>query len=159
MKFIFLDIDGVLNNVNTKEKAPSGNTGIEDSLIKKLADIIACTNARIILTSDWKIGWNIDDSLCSEDARYLNTKLKKYNLEIYGKTYDTLVYDPYYEDRGKGIHKYLNDVRDVESYVVLDDNTFTDFDEEIKKHLVLIDYKQGLSDEDVESAIRLLNNK
>ena len=98
-----------------------------------------------------------NDIYCSEDAKYLNRKLKKYGLIISAKTYDDHVYDRFFEDRGKGIHKLLEKVQNVESYVVIDDHTFTDFDGEIMEHLVLTDYRNGLTDSDVEKAIGILN--
>ena len=84
-------------------------------------------------------------------------KLKKYGINISAKTYDDHVYDKFFEDRGKGIHKFLEKVQNVESYVVIDDHTFTDFDDEIMENLVLTDYRNGLTDQDVEKAIGLLN--
>ena len=159
MKIIFLDVDGVLNNENTKASAPSGCMGVEDKLISKLVKIVTETDAKIVLTSDWKIGWESFDIYCSEDAKYLNRKLKKYGLKISAKTYDDHVYDRFFEDRGKGIHKFLEKVQNVESYVVIDDHTFTDFDDEIMSHLVLTDYKIGLTDEDVAKVISILDGE
>ena len=112
MKLLFLDVDGVLNNATTKAGAPSGCTGIEDKLVKNLAKIIEQTQAKIILTSDWKIEWEEFDFCCSEDAKYLNRKLKKYGLKILSKTYDEHVYDRFFEDRGKGIHKFMDKVKE-----------------------------------------------
>ena len=159
MKIIFLDVDGVLNNENTKASAPSGCMGVEDKLISKLVKIVTETDAKIVLTSDWKIGWESFDIYCSEDAKYLNRKLKKYGLKISAKTYDDHVYDRFFEDRGKGIHKFLEKVQNVESYVVIDDHTFTDFDDEIMSHLVLTDYKTGITDEDVAKVISVFNRE
>ena len=158
MKLIFLDIDGVLNNENTKSCAPSGCTGIDDKLIRRLANIVSEKDEKIVLTSDWKIGWDSFDINCSEDAKYLNRKFKKYGIKICAKTYDNHVYDRFFEDRGKGIHKFLEKIQNVESYVVIDDHTFTDFDDEIMQCLILTNYRAGLTDIDVEKAIGLLNN-
>ncbi len=159
MKLIFLDIDGVLNYENTKSISPNGCTGIDDELTSRLAHIIAKTDAKIVLTSDWKIGWESFEIYCSEDAKYLNRKLKKYGLKISAKTYDDHVYDRFFEDRGKGIHKFLEKVQNVETYVVIDDHTFTDFDDEIMSHIVLTDYKTGLTDEDATKVISILNGE
>ena len=157
MKLLFLDVDGVLNNATTKAGAPSGCAGIEDKLVKNLAKIIEQTQAKIILTSDWKIEWEEFDFCCSEDAKYLNRKLKKHGLKILSKTYDEHVYDCFFEDRGKGIHKFMDKVKELEAYVVIDDHCFFDFDEDIKKHLVLTDYNVGLTEKDVEKAVKILN--
>lgn len=159
MKLIFLDIDGVLNNENSKAIAPSGCAGVDDKLTKNLASIIVETDAKIVLTSDWKIGWESIDDYCSEDAKYLNRKLRKYGMRISSKTYDDHVYDSFFEDRGKGIHNFLEKVQNVEAYVVIDDHTFTDFDDEIKAHLVLTDYRTGLTDSDAEKAIDILMDR
>ena len=157
MKLLFLDIDGVLNNENTKSTAPSGCAGIDDRLVVNLAHIIEATDARIVLTSDWKIEWESFDIYCSEDAKYLNRKLKRQGLRISSKTYDDHVYDRFFEDRGNGIHKFLDKLQNVESFVVIDDHTFADFDDEIIEHLVLTDYKTGLTESDAEKAIKKLN--
>ena len=101
MKIIFLDVDGVLNNENTKASAPSGCMGVDDKLTSILAQIVMETDAKIVLTSDWKIGWESFDIYCLEDAKYLNRKLKKYGLKISSKTYDDHVYDRFFEDRGE----------------------------------------------------------
>ena len=65
MKVIFLDVDGVLNSVRTKEQTPSGCTGIESKLVKNLAKIVNETKAILILTSDWKIEWEAVSFCCS----------------------------------------------------------------------------------------------
>jgi hypothetical protein len=83
--------------------------------------------------------------------------IKKTN--VYGSNVFSYInfFYTYFEDRGKGIHKFLDKVQNLETYVVIDDHTFTDFDEEIRAHLILTDYSKGLTDEDAEKAIRLLN--
>ncbi len=157
MKLIFLDVDGVLNRVLTKAQAPSGCTGIETELVKNLAKIVNETNALIILTSDWKIGWEAVFFCCSEDAQYLNEMLAKEGLQIVGKTYDDHVYDYFLQDRGRGIHRYLDALENAEGYVVIDDHVFGDFDEEIRKHLIKTNCYEGLSVEKAEQAIEILN--
>ena len=157
MKYVFLDVDGVLNNIHTDDSAPSGCLGVSRKLIRNLADIIEKTGAVIILTSDWKIGWEAFDFCCSEDARYLNEKLSKERIRITGKTYDEHVYDQFFEDRGKGIKRFLSQQINVESYVVIDDHIFSDFDEEIKSRLIQTDSREGLTKEDAERAIEILS--
>ncbi len=157
MKFLFLDVDGVLNNIHTEDTAPSGCLGVSRRLIRNLADIIEKTGAIIILTSDWKIGWESFDFCCSNDAKYLNKKLSKEKIRITGKTYDEHIYDRFFEDRGKGIKRFLSQQINVESYVVIDDHVFLDFDEDIKSRLVKTDASVGLTEEDVERAIEILS--
>ena len=157
MKFLFLDVDGVLNNIHTEDSAPSGCLGVSRNLIRNLAEIIEKTGAVIILTSDWKVGWESFDFCCSDDAKYLNKKLSKEKIRITGKTYDEHIYDQFFEDRGKGIKRFLSQQINVESYVVIDDHVFLDFDEDIKSRLVKTDASVGLTEEDVERAIEILS--
>ncbi len=156
MKYIFLDVDGVLNNANTTDSNPSGYMGVSMKLVRNLAKIVTATNAKNILTSDWKYGWSEFGFCCDEDVTYLIGKLKKCNLKIHGRTYDDKTEDHFFTDRGAGIRRYLRSQSDVESYVILDDHVFADFDQEQKKHLVHTDALKGLTDGDVEKAIKIL---
>lgn len=157
MNVIFLDVDGVLNdNFNTKELSPLGYTGIKSTLVKKLAEIVEATNAEIVLTSDWKNEWEKNAEECSPDALYLNEKLEEASLFIMDKTTDKSV-GLGYSGRGMGIHRYLNSHPDIEHWVVIDDNCFSDFDEEILTHFVHTDAYDGLTDNDVKKAITIMN--
>ena len=160
MKVIFLDVDGVLNRAKTKEKTPGGYTGIESELVKNLAKIVNETKAILILTSDWKLGWEAVSLCCSEDAKYLNSKLEEEGLRIVGKTYDEHIYDPYLRDRGKGIRRFLDALEEAaEGYVVLDDHIFEDYDKEMRRHLIKTNSIRGLTSEDAERAIEVLKGK
>lgn len=52
MKVIFLDIDGVLNDNNTKSISPNGFTFVDTSKILRLKRIIDSTEAKVVLSSD-----------------------------------------------------------------------------------------------------------
>lgn len=52
----------------------------------------------------------------------------------------------------------LCDLDNVDSYVVLDDHIFLDYDDEIMKHLVLTDAKLGLTEKNVCKAIKILTD-
>lgn len=157
MKYVFLDVDGVLNNIYTESRTPCGYLGISRKLVKNLASVIRATDAIIILISDWKIGWESFDFCCSDDAKYLNAELAKERLRILGKTYDNHVYDQYFEDRGKGIKSFLINQKNVESFVVIDDHIFSDFDEDILNRLVKTDTNKGFTEEDAGRAIEILS--
>lgn len=158
MRYIFLDIDGVLNNDNTKEKTPNGYMGVSNRLIKRLAKIRFETGAKIILISTWKKGWENIDFLCDEEAVYLNQKLAKEGLVIDNKTFDSKEQDYFFSDRGKGIKRFLNMQDNVESFVILDDHMYSDYDEMLKKHLVQTKTNIGITQKDVELAIKILND-
>ena len=75
MKYIFLDIDGVLNN----------GTGpfLHEDKVKLLSEIIEETNAKIILVSSWKDGWYNDKSLCTARAKIIGSVFEKFGIFIY----------------------------------------------------------------------------
>lgn len=157
MKIIFLDIDGVLNaEKEIVELTPMGYRGLDDRLIKNLKLAVDKTDAKIVLTSTWKVEWKADKRKCGKDSLYLIRKFETYGLKIVGKTIDNCVYDPFYEHRGEGIKAYLLGRNDIENYVIIDDNVFSDFDDEIKKHLVKTNSDNGLTYEKANEVINIL---
>ena len=156
MKYIFLDIDGVLNNENTKDCNPSGYAGVSMKLVRNLAKVVHSTDAKIILTSDWKYGWNAIRVFCDDDIVYLLDKLIKFGLKIHGCTHDVLLEDHFFTDRGEGIRRYLESCGNVEGYVIIDDHIFADFDEDQKAHFVQTDSVKGFTEDDANIAIEIL---
>lgn len=160
MKIIFLDIDGVLNCSTSKSFCHDNIygviKGIDSDKVKRLAKIVEITGAEIILSSDWKDGWEKYYTMPKPShAKYLDNHLyKKGKLTIKDKTPNTSKGSWF---RGNEILTYLRSHQDVENYVILDDTFFEDFSiKEISEHLVLTDYKVGLTDADVEKAIKIL---
>lgn len=160
MRVIFLDIDGVLNCAISKSHCIDVDgrviKGIDSDKVKRLAKIVEATGAEIVLSSDWKDGWSkYYTSPKPSHAKYLDNHLyKKGRLTIKDKTPSTHKGSWF---RGEEILSYLRLHKDVENYVILDDTFFEDFSiKEISEHLVLTDYKVGLTDADVEKAIRIL---
>lgn len=145
MKYIFLDIDGVLNNSRTVARSPDGFIGISDSLGKRLEKIIIATGASVVLTSTWK------DYSSIEDLNYMRKKLKRYKALPIGQ-----IREPKSYLRGFGINSYL-EKHPCEEFVILDDLCF-DFDQQnLQDHVVLTDPYNGLSNDDAERAIKILN--
>jgi len=157
VKLIFLDIDGVLNafgsyGTRTGTLPKSVIMGIEEEKVQILSKLIKETDALLILTSSWKVGWEKDKVKRTKHFDYLEEILAKYNLYITDKT-DDLSFN-----RGHGIKKYLKKFKNKEiKYVILDDDIFSDYDNSLLKHLVKTDNKLGLTDEDVQKAISILN--
>lgn len=160
--YIFLDIDGVLNDVSTTEKAPSGYTGIDDSKIELLTLLVDAFNAKIILTSDWKRGWEPDYNDCDDDMKYIINKLKLYGLTIYDKTKEKR--GSYY--RGEGINTWLSEHPNVGKYIILDDNEFEfGLYQNIKSHAIItldgIQWADAYDEDycdDVKQAIKIIRN-
>lgn len=159
-KVIFLDVDGVLNCATSKSSCIDDDgrviKGVDSDKVKRLAKIVEATGAEIVLSSDWKDGWSkYYTSSKPSHAKYLDNHLyKKGRLTIKDKTPSTHKGSWF---RGEEILAYLRLHQDVENYVILDDTFFEDFSiKEIREHLVLTGYKVGLTDADVEKAIKIL---
>ena len=152
MNIIFLDIDGVLNTIKTKELAPSGFIGVEDTMISNLRKIIDKTNANIVLISTWKNEWSKSINYKGEDFKYLEQRLNEFNITIFDKTNDCIY------NRGEGIKKYLYYHPEITNWVVIDDIIFDDYDNEIHEHLINTDYCYGLTFRQALKAIEILNN-
>lgn len=165
MKVIFLDVDGVLNSARTMLDDES----LEMNLIQNLAAIVKVTDAKIILTSSWRLSTealrNLMDTLmrcglsisgCTqeganmrdfENTRFENTvPTKRYTLS-----------GTYTFDRGAEIatwlleHDYI-----VEEFVILDDEDL-DIKNWFSKELIKVDFNKGLTWEDAVKAIELLS--
>ena len=109
---VFLDVDGVLNDVNSKEE-------LDDEKIAVLSKICALGNARIVLCSSWRDFW-ISDNLpqaCLKMKQKLINALMKYNLEISDVT-------PYiHSDRPAECRQWLDEhEKDYDAVLILDDD-------------------------------------
>lgn len=147
MKVIFLDIDGVLNDNSYREFI--GNyyeDPIDEKKLDLLKKIVDKSNAKIVLSSTWRMYWE-KDSL-SPDSIQLNRIFNRKNLKIYDKT------ENFGEDRDYEILIYLAK-NDVEEYIILDDFDFN-WSETNRKHFVQTNDETGLDERAVEKALRLL---
>lgn len=160
MNIIFLDIDGVLNCTTSISCCIDDDgriiKGIDSDKVKRLAKIVEATDAEIILSSDWKDGWNkYYTGQKPSHIKYLDNHLyKKGKLIIKDKTPDTNKGSWF---RGEEILTYLRIHSGIDNYVILDDTFFDDFaNKEIEEHLVLTNREVGLTDDDVKNAIKIL---
>jgi len=148
MRFIFLDVDGVLNSEKfLKEYVEE----ISSENLERLVKIVEATDAKIVLTSSWKIYLNLDLTPHNDFGEYLIMKLDSADLSIYAMTDDDG------SNRGEGISNFLID-NPCEAFVILDDENFEDFKEyDLESHLVQTSFEDGgLQDEHVEKAIQKL---
>ena len=169
-KVVFLDIDGVLNS----EASLMEDDSLEEALILNLKELVEKTGAEIILSSSWRVLFN--------SLRRLMDRLGKVGLHISGLTPDGVSWkwienhnlkpsakyrDTYTNwegkkidittDRGAEIFKWLSDHKEVESFVILDDEDF-DIKNYFPDKLIKTNFKTGLTKENVEKAIQILNN-
>ena len=68
MKVIFLDIDGVLNSVNTfkkryeeHQKINKWTLEIDLKMLENLKEIVEKTDAKIVLSSSWRVFFRKED--------------------------------------------------------------------------------------------------
>jgi len=181
MKVIFLDIDGVLNSdqdwlasKKTMTVSDTGYMGISNVRLRLLKQIVDITDAKIVLVSSWKRHYityknqvkdyleaNVDIPLshyCERDkfGYYLHKKFHKNGLDVFDTT---LSYEAGSSRRGSGILNYLDKHQEIDSWVVLDDEFFIDYYDTIRQHLVFTDEQFGLTEQDVQAAIKILNNE
>ena len=134
MKIIFLDVDGVLNSDEYFDKIKNLDIqGIERDIdvekIKLLKKAIDATGAEVVLSSSWRY---------TRNAQYLKELLSKYGIYVDSTPYIQ-------NERGLEIRKWLSEHQDVEDFVILDDEIFESYDEELMKKLVKISNKNGRS--------------
>ena len=84
-RMIFLDVDGVLNNIATRERSNNGMIGIDPVKVQLLKEIKDQTGARIVLTSTWRNEWEPDYESCGLDGKYLSDSLTSGGVEIHDR--------------------------------------------------------------------------
>ena len=169
MKVIFLDVDGVLNNQRTFQSMYEHHqsTGewlleVDEEMVGRLANIVSKTNAEIVLSSSWRTGFSYDTcEPLGERAQGLVDILSKYGLSIYSRT-------GHGKDRTDEVEEWLYNHKDVDSFVILDDDSY-DLQKFIGKELVKTSFTApsemvkdmsdctGLQEEHVVQAIKILN--
>lgn len=159
MKIIFLDVDGVLNCLSTKDRILS-SYGIEDKKVLLLKKIVDETKAKIVLVSTWKQFWyKKKENKIHQDvfANYLDKKLKKQGLHISAKTTDQFL------NRGDGISLFLKNLKKISKkehdFIILDDEVFDYEENGFLPNLIHTSVSDGLTEEKAEQAILLLNKK
>ena len=155
MKIIFLDIDGVLNSDTYLESRldKSEDNRIDLSRVKLLADLVKSTGAKIVLTSTWRVDWNIIPLLCGDFGKYLNKCFAMHGLSISDKTPVISLLG----DRRKEILIWLSRHRgEWESFVIIDDMNYG-WNELNNRVVITNPQGYGLEEEHMQKAIELLN--
>ena len=149
MKVIFLDVDGVLNNQHTRTRTGEGWCFVDDFLVARVRKIVDATGAVIVLSSTWRDEWNIEDeSLNGPDFNELRAKFNEFGMDFFSRT-------GAWKMRGRGweIMDWLERHEAIESFVILDD--WNDMGP-VRDHLILTNPSLGLTEEDVQEAIKIL---
>ncbi len=153
-KVIFLDVDGVLNDMNSKSRVSPMIVGIDKAHVRLLKYIVDQTGAGIVLTSTWKRDWEPHRRSTEQPThagKYLANKLFDFGLKPIDKTKD------HEEDRGDGIRLWLKEHPSVKNFVIIDDDVFPDYSGDLWPHTVFTFWQRGLRKEDADDAIKILN--
>ncbi len=165
MNYIFLDIDGVLNSEEFLLQNRDKLGQIDPSKVKLLADLVKATEAKIILSSSWRIFFNDDLTIkhkLANQGNLLLQALTKEGLTLSGKT-KYLVLDDYkelYWERPNEIALYIHEnLKSSDNFIILDDED-CGLSEKFNKHFIKTNfYKNGLTKKHVNLGIKILNKK
>lgn len=160
MKVIFLDVDGVLNSEEDLRVRVENGTHqgllyaeVEDRPLVLLKKLVDKSDAKIVVSSSWRIGCERSGRESIFGAGLYNKLVKRladYDLEPFDITPSLSN-----KQRGDEIREWMQNCNeDIESFVILDDDN--DMCEFVDTNLVLTDYKYGLTEELVEKALKIL---
>ena len=150
MFYIFLDVDGVLNNDETQDRVANDYLGISPELVdnlKKLYDILVerYGEVNIILSSTWKHRWyKTKKERQDEFANRLDEALAAVGLEVSGK-----IGESYFIDRGALIKEYIGGCP-CDDFIILDDRMFDFVEEGLMDHLIHTNESYGLRQSDID---------
>ncbi|MBQ2835604.1 MAG: hypothetical protein IJE68_02065 [Clostridia bacterium] len=154
MKVIFLDKDGVLNSDEYFNKIEGLDIkGIESDVdiekVKLLKESVDATGAKVVVTAS---------------ARY--TTNGKLLIQLLREQQILVDITPYINNiRGKEIKQWLAENPNTEDFVILDDEIFDSYDDELMKRLIKISngngisFGEGLQRKDVQQIIERLGRK
>lgn len=157
--FVFLDVDGVLNNQSTFNRSPYGFIGIDDENLRILGDLLdQIENVKIVLSSSWKICWR-NHKKPNKDGKYLIKALNYIGYQISDFTQD-IVGQPFYRcdnTRGDGIKRYLES-HEHKNYLILDDESFDFVNCGLSRHFCHTNWSTGFFKEDIAKCLKIVNS-
>ena len=163
MRYVFLDVDGVLNsryttNDNGKIKGLAAidyrNLAAFNTLMQELYKRYGKQDVKIILSSSWRIGSYRGKNTFRD---MLNEELRKYRLFIHDITPDLPM-----GERGIEISTYLSGKLGIlGGYLVLDDVFYTDYKPYITRHWVQTSYETlsgrgGFHEKHIKYALKMI---
>lgn len=169
MKIVFLDIDGVFNSIKWAKECPKkyitrDEVEFDPNCVKIFNTLIYEIDPKIVISSSWRVGI----------LSYLQELFTKVGIkgEIIGETPRLRGKDFTHVPRGCEIKEYLNGLNypilfdhaeklgiktEVENYVIIDDDS--DMLYEQRNNFVKTDVNIGITEKDVELAIKILKGQ
>lgn len=154
---LFLDVDGVLNCQTTTERSPSGMIGIGNVQLNFLKELIDETNSLIVLSSTWRLEFNKNFNLKTDDAKYLIEKFNEKKLKIYDMLRKEM---NQYDSRGTQIIDWISDHPQFKKFLILDDEYFNYNALNLKKYFIKTNfYGVGLNKKAIKKSIYKLKQQ
>jgi hypothetical protein len=148
-KYVFLDIDGVLNSDRYVKSRAQVDTNdlwtledIDPAAVGILNALVEKSGAKVVISSSWRHHHSLEEIRALLGERGFRGNVLDATPRLFG------------ESRGTEIRTWLRvQVHEAHSFVVLDDDPATG---ELDARWVLTDPVVGLTDADVERALTLL---
>ena len=156
MKIIFLDIDGVLNSSDYRQRMGMDyfSQVIDRRKMPLLKHIVEETGAEVVLSSTWRKFWNPGENQLDPAGQYIHDIFREYGLWIHSKT---AVLER--AGRNEEIQAWLARYPYVDGYVILDDKDFG-WSDALRAHFVQTDLNgDGLEESQVQQIIDVLKEK
>lgn len=150
IKVLFLDFDGVITTVESF-------CSLDPILIRRIKTIVEKTNAKIVVSSSWKVGCRN----ANEFRKLMNHRPYKANMAddmvwwLMENVYD--VTDSKGRCRGDEIKRWLQKHPKTQSYVIIDDDA--DFLDEQLFYFVQTDFYEGITEREEKLCIKVLNKE
>lgn len=150
MNIIFLDIDGVLNSISSavafneinKSKRRDNELELDVVSIGLLRKLCNDTDAKIVVSSTWRIGRDIED--LKEIFMLYSWEAPIISITRRGESC-----------RGEEIQEWIDFYTNVKNYVIIDDDS--DMLESQKDHFVNTNGTEGFRLKDLCKALRILS--
>lgn len=149
MKLLFLDIDGVLNyfayNMEADMNSFVNFEEVDRKKVLLLNEIVSRTGAKVVISSSWRKFYSIEELIEGLAGRGFIGEIIGVTPSLHHKGVQ----------RGEEIKLWIdNSGFDISSMVILDDDSDM---ADMKSFHIKTSYEDGLTEADVELAIRNLN--
>lgn len=146
MKVIFLDFDGVINDIHDRKL-------INLLFVDNLKKLISMTSAKVVVTSSrrdkYLVNGLYEQSICYQE---FIKPLFEMGIEVYGFT--PFINGKQENVRELEIEAYLSEHEEIEEFVIIEDDYVM---KHLYEHQVFIEYSDGFDYKYIEPAINILN--
>ena len=150
LKIIFLDFDGVISTHECK-------MNLDPVKIALLEQILYSTNAKIVVTSSWRVGTRNADEFVNKLFNFHRSKDKVSSCPLFvNSIYD--VTDTNGNYRGEEVQRWIDAHKDeIDQYVILDDEN--EYSDEQLFNFVQTDEYEGLTIREAKLCIKMLSGE